>query len=199
MRSAPNGRSSMDFDLCHLGSDRFLRDRSRDHAFPAGRFAALRRGRRRRHRSRSPQRASGPPAFCEAYGAKIIIIARFVPIVRTFTPFLKGRNRIFWSNGATSERGSLDSLKVSIVPEETTGGIFIVAERDPVLGPATAVGLDASAIAWITPGMLQERKAVSYSGIQFSAGSHGAASPAVKVSKHCQTLPSPSDTTSAFG
>jgi hypothetical protein len=74
------------------------------------------------------------------------------------------RNRITWSNGTTSERWSLDSLKASIVQDERNGGIFIVPEGDPVLGRATAVGLDASAFDWITPAMLQEKAAVSSAG-----------------------------------
>ena len=61
-----------------------------------GRFAGPRIFRRKDSRLLNPQHLKRTEVFYEKYGAKTVVIARFVPIVRTLAPFVAGLGRMVY-------------------------------------------------------------------------------------------------------
>lgn len=68
--------------------------------------------------------------FYERYGGKTIIIARFVPIVRTFAPFLAGVGQMNYSKFAVyNVTGAIAWVVVGIYAGFLFGGIELVKEN----------------------------------------------------------------------
>jgi membrane-associated protein len=61
-----------------------------------GRFVGPRLFRRSRSRVLNPAHLERTQQFYERHGGKTIVIARFVPIVRTFAPFVAGMGRMIY-------------------------------------------------------------------------------------------------------
>ena len=61
-----------------------------------GRFVGPRLFSRERSRLLNPQHLARTQAFYERHGGKTVLIARFVPIVRTFAPFVAGMGRMVY-------------------------------------------------------------------------------------------------------
>lgn len=68
--------------------------------------------------------------FYEKYGAKMIIMARFIPIVRTFAPFVAGVGKMRFRRFATfSVIGALSWVPVFLVLGHTFGGLTAVQQN----------------------------------------------------------------------
>lgn len=69
-------------------------------------------------------------AFYERHGAKTIILARFVPIVRTFAPFVAGIGKMsYWRFAAYNVVGGVAWVLVCLMAGYWFGGYRIVQER----------------------------------------------------------------------
>jgi membrane-associated protein len=68
--------------------------------------------------------------FYERYGGKTIVIARFVPIVRTFAPFLAGVGRMsYWSFAAYNVAGAILWILVCTLAGYFFGNLEIVQKN----------------------------------------------------------------------
>jgi membrane-associated protein len=69
-------------------------------------------------------------AFYESYGAKTIILARFVPIVRTFAPFVAGIGRMNYARFlAFSVLGAILWIGVCVTAGYTLAGVKFIREH----------------------------------------------------------------------
>ena len=69
-------------------------------------------------------------AFYESYGAKTIILARFVPIVRTFAPFVAGIGRMHYARFlAFSVLGAVLWISVCVTAGYTLAGVQFIRDH----------------------------------------------------------------------
>jgi membrane-associated protein len=84
-------------------------------------------GRRRRFLSVRPEHMQRTHEFYEKYGAKTIVITRFVPIVRTVAPFVAGLGRMsFRKFSAYNVAGGLLWVVIGVMAGDLFGNVPVV-------------------------------------------------------------------------
>lgn len=83
-----------------------------------------------RYRFLKPEYLAKTQQFYDRYGGKTIIIARFVPIVRTFAPFMAGVGSMsYWKFGAYNVLGALLWVFACTVAGYLFGNIAVVKDN----------------------------------------------------------------------
>jgi membrane-associated protein len=101
-------------------------------------------------------------AFFERYGTKTIIIARFVPIIRTFTPFVAGLGRMSYSRFLPFDiAGGLLWVGVCVFSGYFFGGLKVVKDNFSLVVLAIiAISLLPAVIGFINA-RIQARRAAT--------------------------------------